>query len=330
MRESIKITNRDEWLQHRSKDITSTEISALYDLNPYIDKYSLFEAKRSQKIIEIETNERMHWGVALEESIAREAARRFGLEIEKFDTYIRDPEARIGSSFDYKINVSGELNRQGRGILEIKNIDSFVFNNKWKLDDHGSIIEAPMHIELQIQHQLEVADEYEYTLLFGLVGGNTGVCMIRDRDMVIGQDIRNKAKNFWSCVDNNIEPDIDLEKAIFTSKTTKDLQYIKKSLDKKIFNKDDQEILEANKEIDDLILRYKNIKKEIEGLQFVEESIKLKIKKAAYAYKKIISQHGTILFKTIPGSEGIEITKEMVGKKINQRKSFREFRFYDK
>lgn len=107
----------------------------------------------------------MRWGRNLESAIAHGAAEDMGWDISKFDVYMRN-ENRLGSSFDYKIRSVED----GDGILEIKNVDAVAYRQNWK--DDGVNIEGPEHIELQIQHQMEVAN-LDWTALVCLVGGNT-------------------------------------------------------------------------------------------------------------------------------------------------------------
>jgi predicted phage-related endonuclease len=60
------VTDKEAWLQQRTQDVTSTEVSALYDLSPYLSEFELFHQKRDQEIVRIEENERMTWGKRLE------------------------------------------------------------------------------------------------------------------------------------------------------------------------------------------------------------------------------------------------------------------------
>lgn len=60
--EVIQIESREQWLAARAKDITSTEIAALYGLSPYITEFELFHNKRDGVRTQITENERMTWG----------------------------------------------------------------------------------------------------------------------------------------------------------------------------------------------------------------------------------------------------------------------------
>ena len=181
----IPITDTQSWLENRLLDVTSTEVSALYDLSPYQTEFELYHQKKEKLVVRIDDNERMLWGRNLESAIAHGAADTMGWEIYKFDDYLSNPETRMGSSFDYKITKSNKFDQpdEGVGILEIKNVDGIAYRKNWKDDGNGNI-EAPEHIELQIQHQMEVAD-IKWCALVALVGGNTQKIIFRKRDHAI-------------------------------------------------------------------------------------------------------------------------------------------------
>ena len=54
--EKIEFVNTESWLQERMKDITSTEVSALYGLSPYLTEYELFHTKKDGVVVRIEEN----------------------------------------------------------------------------------------------------------------------------------------------------------------------------------------------------------------------------------------------------------------------------------
>ena len=112
------ITDKQSWLENRLLDVTSTEVSALFDMNPYQTEFELYHQKKDKVVINIDDNERMAWGRRLEDSIALEFAERNKLSVEPFDVYMRNPDTRMGSSFDYKI-----VSEKEPAILEIKNVD---------------------------------------------------------------------------------------------------------------------------------------------------------------------------------------------------------------
>lgn len=192
--------NRDEWLALRTRDVTSTESAALFGLSPYLTNFELWHTKRSGEIHEIDENERMIWGIRLQDMIAKGFAADQGWKVRKLNQYIRDSETRMGSSFDFEI--IGHVD--GPGIMEVKNVDRLAYRDGWV--EEGANIEAPPHIEIQVQHQLRVADR-RWTMLVALVGGNQIKATRRDRDNKIGELILEKVADFWSSLDAGTPPE---------------------------------------------------------------------------------------------------------------------------
>jgi putative phage-type endonuclease len=205
---SIKIVTHSkiEWLEERVKDLTSTEVSALFGLSPYSTYFETWHNKKSQTYTTIGENERMSWGNALESSIAIEAGRvNNWTEVKERKDYYRIEELRLGSSFDYEAIVDGKPT-----IVEVKNVDGFVFHENWKEDQEGNI-EAPYHIELQLQYQLLVSG-YEQGIITALVGGNKLVTLLRTPDLAMHAKIIETAKEFWSSIEENKIPEANYEK----------------------------------------------------------------------------------------------------------------------
>lgn len=307
--EIIQITSEAQWLGERKKDITSTEISALYGLSPYKTEFELFHEKRDGVSVKFEANERMKWGNRLESAIAHGAAEEMGWSIAPLKVYMRDPELRMGSSFDFEILDSVK----GKGILEVKNVDGLQYARNW-LDDGAGNIEAPEHIELQIQHQMELTG-YEWTALCLLVGGNTLKIVLRNRDKGIGADIRKKIAEFWAKVDANAAPNPDY---------SADAEFIIKQLRGDSI---DGLVAESTPELDMLIERYHYLGQAIKEQTDIREATKAEILMAIGSASKVVSQLGTISCGTTKDSLGTQITADMVGTYYGARKGFRNFRF---
>lgn len=196
----IKPENKDAWLKLRTKDVTSTEASALFDMSPYSTAFELWHRKKSAEVVEIPDNERMRWGRRLQDAIAYGIAEDQGWVCEPMEEYISMTDARMGSSFDFK--MIDERNRIG--ILEIKNVDYMVFRDKWTVEEDGSIT-APEHIEIQLQHQLHVAD-IEWGCIGVLVAGNSPRVLIRERDRDVGNAIEKRVRAFWKSIEADTPP----------------------------------------------------------------------------------------------------------------------------
>lgn len=312
--EVIQIENEQQWLGERVKDITSTEVSALYGLSPYKTEFELFHEKRDAQVVKFEPNERMKWGTRLESIIAQGAAEDQGWDIAKLNVYMRDTDARIGSSFDFEILSSAN----GKGIMEIKNVDSLQFHKNW-IDDGQGNIEAPEHIELQIQHQMEVAN-YDWTALVALVGGNELKIVYRNRDREIGAGIRAKVSEFWDRVKRNSPPSADY---------SKDAEFIIKQLHAKA---NEGEILDATEDtvVAELLKQYRFVSSELSGLEAIKDSYKAQILEKIGGASKVLTPYGTLSCGMVKDSLGTLITADMVGTYSGARKGYRSFRFTPK
>jgi putative phage-type endonuclease len=198
--EIIPFTTEEAWLAERQRDVTSTESAALFGMSPYTTAFELWHRKRSGTAPEFKVNDRMRWGNRLEAAIAHGIAEEQGWEIKPLKEYMRDPDARMGSSFDFVITNLGEPVH-----LEIKNVDYLAFRDGWIEHDDGSM-EAPEHIEMQVQHQMAVSG-FKRAYIGAFVGGNRGVVIERERDEDVIKAIRAKVAAFWKTVDAGQEPD---------------------------------------------------------------------------------------------------------------------------
>ena len=198
--EIIQPTDEQHWLECRTKDITSTEISALFGFSPYMTEFELWHRKKEGTVVRLEENERMEWGTALQDAIAAKIAKKNGWTIRRMNEYIRQPGYNLGASFDFEITFADGT----KALLEIKNVDGLQFKNGWKEDEDGNI-EAPLHIEIQVQQQLLVS-ELKVCYIGALVGGNRLVLIKREYNDRVGLKILEKAAAFWMSIENNETP----------------------------------------------------------------------------------------------------------------------------
>lgn len=207
-KQEIRPSNEKEWLELRTKDITSTEISALFGISPYTTEFELWHRKKEGNVVDFEQTDRMLWGTRLQDAIASGIAQDNNWTIRRMDEYVRVPELRIGASFDFAIG--------DEGLLEIKNVDSLQYKQGWEID--GDNVEAPPHIEIQVQHQLAVSGR-AFAYLGALIGGNRVVLIKREPDAEIIEAIKLQVSKFWASIDSNTPPLPNFEKdAEFISK----------------------------------------------------------------------------------------------------------------
>lgn len=203
-RQIIPFTTEEAWLQNRKQDLTSTDIADLFGCG-----YSNYEEFFNRKLHGLESafipNKRSGWGKALEPCIAQEFARAYKWNIRKKSEYIRLPDERVGSSFDYEINwlePSGFINglqiEEMKSILmEVKNVGFDAYKRDWI---KGFDIQAPAKIELQIQNELLVSG-LSKCMLCVLIGGNEDIVLVREANKKIQDAILLRAEKFWDKID---------------------------------------------------------------------------------------------------------------------------------
>lgn len=214
MIEIITPESQQHWLSLRTMDITSTEVAALFGISPYSTMFETWHRKKEAIVVKLEENERMKWGTRLQDAIATGIAEDQGWKVRRMDEYIRDPDLRLGASFDFSIEQwfanAAEGPESSKGLLEIKNVDAMIFKDGWLFDDEGSL-EAPPHIELQVQQQLLLTGR-SAAYIGALVGGNKIELIERRPDESVFKAITYKVKKFWESIEANQPPAPDFEK----------------------------------------------------------------------------------------------------------------------
>lgn len=306
MIEVIQPSNEQAWLELRTKDITSTEVSALFGISPYMTYFELWHRKRCQQFLIIDPNERMKWGTRLQDAIAGGVAEENGWNVRRMTEYIRNSELRIGASFDFQIIGMLDSPFPIPELLEIKNVDGLVFKNEWYQDDDGAL-EAPLHIELQVQHQLLVS-RLKRTHLAALIAGNRLEMFERIPDQKVHDAIIKRCAAFWHSVDNNIEPDVNFDTDAEFLKTLYSFAQPGTILD-----------LSNNQTVNDLALRYKGLTKIATDAQKEKDSLKAQMLTMIGPAEKVL----------LPN---FKITAGMVGPAhlAFDRAGYRDFRVYDK
>jgi putative phage-type endonuclease len=202
-RVSIIPESEEHWHKLRAQDVTSTESPALFGLSPYMTKFELWHRKKSGEVYSIKDNERMFWGRKLQDAIASGIAEQNNWKAGPRPEYERLTNVRMGSSFDY-CAIPDDIGAL-IGMLEIKNVDYLAFRDNWTVGEDGEI-EAPPHIEIQLQHQLHVSG-YTWGAIGVLVGGNKPHVLIREYDPKVGKGIENKIREFWLSIEAGREPE---------------------------------------------------------------------------------------------------------------------------
>lgn len=301
--------NETHWLAMRKQDVTSTESAALFGMSPYTTHFELWHAKRSGLAREFKANERMKWGNRLEAAIAHGIAEELGWEIKPLKEYMRDPDARIGSSFDFVItNLEG-----GPVHLEIKNVDYLAFRDGWIEHEDGGI-EAPEHIEMQVQHQMAVSG-FKRAFIGAFIAGNRGVVIERERDEPVIAAIKAKVAEFWRTVDAGEEPAAvmpgDADAVIRLNQYAQPGKLVDAS---------------GDVEIAAMVLEYKRLSADEAKAKEDKEVVKADLLKAIGDAEKVLLEGWTISAGIQAETPPTLITENMVGTSYGGRKGFRNLR----
>lgn len=193
---NIAVSERKFW-------IGASESAALFGASPYTTKFELWHQKVGNIAVpNLDDVERIMAGQYLEPSIAAWAGAKWGMDIRDVPDYRVSPSVgQMGCSLDFETNDGSPV--------EIKNVDSLIFRDQWASD--GDIItDAPMHILVQIQHQLACPlpdhDRPERSWLIVCVGGNRLYRMEVPRHDAMISRIEQEVKDFWYSVKAGVAP----------------------------------------------------------------------------------------------------------------------------
>lgn len=317
----INPKSKEHWLQLKTEDISSTEISALFGISPYSTPFELWHEKKAGQIIRLEQNDRMTWGKRLEDAIADGISEDLNLKTRRLKTYHRHDDCKgFGASFDYEIVgdfsesviMKTHPHLSGPGILEIKNVDFLVYRDQWEDD------EAPPHIEAQLQHQLEVTGR-SWGIIAPLVAGNDMRYIIRERNTKVGMAMVKRVNEFWKSIENNEPPEPNFEE---------DANFIIS-----MYGDANQWIVDVSEDevIKPLMEQYWHLSQEAKDKNALKDAAKARILMEVEGNaKKITCGDMSISCGVTADTPPTVVTEGMVGSEIGGRKGYRMFRMFKK
>lgn len=306
--EIITPQNHDDWLAMRRLDVTSTESAALFGLSPYMTHFELWHRKASGQEPEFKVNDRMRWGNRLEAAIAHGIAEEQGWEIQPLKDYMRLAGLRIGSSFDFVIT-----NLREPAHLEIKNVDFLAFREGWIEHDDGSI-EAPEHIEIQVQHQMLVSG-FKRSFIGAFIAGNRGVVIERERDEQVIAAIKHRISEFWATIASGQQPDPIMPDDAMAVIGLNQYAQPGKVLD-----------ASGDANIASLVLNYKAAAKAEADAAADKDVAKARLLEAIGDAERVLLDGWTISASLQADTPPTLITADMIGKTYGGRKGFRNLR----
>lgn len=304
-----------EWLAMRAQDITSTESAALFGASPYLTKFELFHQKQGTLEPSFSANERMRWGNRLESAIALGIAEDNGWEIEPLKSYWRIPDKRIGSSFDYVITSLGEP-----AHLEIKNVDSLAYRDGWIVGDEEEEPQAPVQIELQVQHQMLVSG-FKRAYIGALIGGNRVALLERQADAEVHAAILKRCAAFWDDIAAGRVP---------SASYPEDAECVRRIHSHAEPGKILTALTDEHADLHMLIRRYHEAQRAEKLADEDKKTAAAQILEMIGDHEKVLTPFGSVSAGVVADNPGTEVTQEMVGTFIGARRGFRAMRFYPK
>lgn len=205
----IRPSNRAAWLAARGRDVTASQIGALFGEHEWVTPFSLWGLKTGRIPREEEESPAMQRGRLLEPVAVQLLRERFpGWKIEHNaadNVYYRDPKARMGATPDV---IATAKDRGGRGVVQIKSVEASVFKRKW-LDEEGNV-EPPLWIALQASLEAHLTGS-RWAAVAPLVVGHGLDMPLIDIPLVEGvvDAMRTKVAEFWLMVEEGREPTPD-------------------------------------------------------------------------------------------------------------------------
>lgn len=198
MIEKIPVNDRAAWLALRRRDVTASDIGALFGRHPYRSPLQVFADKVGEGY-DRGDNSAMRAGRILEPAVAAAVAEeRPEWQIDKVVSYFRDPDLRLGATPDY----FALQKEKGLGVLETKTANPQVFERDWK---NG----PPLAWTLQCLVQMMLVDA-----TWGAVA-----VLVKSRDFPVfiyefqrhecaEAKIVAKVKAFWDAIETGAQPPI--------------------------------------------------------------------------------------------------------------------------
>lgn len=308
-----------EWLQWKSEDISSTEVAALYNKSPYATAFSLYHEKAGLLEKDELKSKRAFWGKIYEAPTAEAIAKMYGVKVRPMKEYMRHGETpKMGASFDYEIiglvedwdgkypsTLRDKFIESGNGILEIKLVDYFVHKKEWTEE------EAPLHIEFQVQHQMEVSRHNWCAIIASVIGYDIHI-LLRDRDEDFGKRICKKITKFWQSIEAQTPPAADY---------SEDGDIIKKIYAQNL----QAEAIDLGDNMDFQIacrkfLRAGDLRKKLEK---IEDAAKAQITDLIKNAPAAVSHNYAVKFSEVKASPPTIITMDMIGTTYGGRSGYR-------
>lgn len=270
---------RDTWLQERSKGIGGSDVATVLGLNPYKTPLSLWEEKTG-KTKGSPAGEAAYWGTTLEDVVAKEFSKRTGMKIQRVNFLLSTGEngwmrgnidrAIVNEQIAKTVRVNKPEKAAETGLmlstdvgLECKTANAFMAD-KWGPSQEAEIVsgnvvtehQIPLYYETQIQWYMAVTGIKKFYVAV-LIGGQDFRMYEVRRDLDVIKAIVEKCHAFWfKKVLADVPPDPINADDI-----------------KKLYARDDGEMVEASNDEAADIGELRTIRERIKELQDQEKAV---------------------------------------------------------
>lgn len=196
----IPVRDTAHWHELRARHVGASEVAALFDAQPPygLSRFALWQVKAGRIPAPEVTGNRPDAGKRFERAAGDWLADTQGWAAEPFPGYaVSDTVGGLGATPDFRVQDPVK----GDGLLEVKWSDWLAHRREW-------LGEPPLHIGLQLQHQL-AATGLGWGAVGCVVGGNEPVVYRFERRPKIIAEIERRVGEFWRSVEAGQEPPPD-------------------------------------------------------------------------------------------------------------------------
>ncbi len=203
MIEQIKITDREQWLGMRERDVTASDIGSLFDLSPYKTPFELW-AEKTGKIKPKPPTNLMDRGNVMEIAVINKVqTNNPDWLVRSPGLYLRDAAIRIGATPD-AVAVDMSLSPFADYIIQCKTMAMPTFKAHWS---EG----PPMHYQLQtLTEGMMWGAKRAFIAVIALDAYSYDFQMFEiELHSVAWERIKREVQNFWIAVAEGGEPPPD-------------------------------------------------------------------------------------------------------------------------
>lgn len=305
--QKMLITDEAAWLEKKKSYVTSTEAAALFGVQAkYVPTaFELWHIKKGTVPPRTVEGDFILFGKLVEETVVKMInAKHPDWQISPFPYFFHDDEDKIGSSFDREMVISGR-----RWLLEIKSISYGKYKEDF-IEHSADDIEASPQYEVQMQVELECADDFEGCVMAIFIADTRQLKFIfRKREREVGSAIRKAVREFWQMKE---PPPLDYAKD--------------KSVLAKVMPSCDPDLkldMTTNNRATELVSIYKNSKDLIKQEEANADAAYCELMEILGRAKFAFTNYHRVTVSDIKPNEGTLITAEMAGQRYGERDGYK-------